>query len=93
MFDWYAHDFSASAAPLEVAKGVATLMPPSSDVRVAMEALLSARPKPTVRYAAYTWACHARLREWHWQPRRAAVPAISRQGSNQSQQQGGGGRV
>lgn len=91
MFDWYAHDFSASAAPLEVAKGVAALMPPSSEVRGAMEALLFSRPKPTVRYAPYTWACHARLREWHWQPRRApAPPVVSRQGSEQPQQQGGG---
>lgn len=67
-FDWFAHDFSASSAPLDVARGVAALLPAACEVRRAMDELLAAPPRPHVRYAPYTWACHPRLTEWRWQP-------------------------
>ena len=70
MVEWYAHDFSPHSAPLEVAKAVAAMLPAKCEARAQMGALLAARPKPTVRFAPFTWACHPRLREWHpdWRP-------------------------
>ncbi|KAJ1634360.1 hypothetical protein T492DRAFT_974026 [Pavlovales sp. CCMP2436] len=62
--EWYQADFTSSSHPAEAARAVAALLPADSPTRAAMEEVLGARPKPTVRFAAYSWACHARLREW-----------------------------
>jgi len=62
--EWYAHDFAASGSPADSLRAVSALLPASSTCRAELEALLRKTRKPAVRFVAYNWACHNRLRRW-----------------------------
>jgi hypothetical protein len=67
--DWYSLDFSPRAGPgsaPDVARAVGALLPAGCAVRAQLEACLGPRGggRAAVRYAAFEWVCHPRLRLW-----------------------------